>query len=46
MKDGTVLLREGEAFVVPKRLRHSTIAEHECHVMLIEQKSTLHTVPR
>ena len=40
---GTVVLREGEAFVVPKGVRHNPIAEQECHVMLIERKSTLHT---
>lgn len=43
MEDKTVVLREGEAFVVPKGVRHNPIAEHECHIMLIERKSTLHT---
>lgn len=43
MEDKTVVLREGDAFVVPKGVRHNPIAEHECHVMLIERKSTLHT---
>ncbi len=43
MEAGTVVLREGEAFVVPKGVRHNPIAEHECLVMLIERKSTLHT---
>jgi mannose-6-phosphate isomerase-like protein (cupin superfamily) len=43
MEDRTVVLREGEAFVVPKGVRHNPIAEHECHVMLIERKTTLHT---
>lgn len=43
MEDRTVVLREGEAFVVPKGVRHNPIAEQECHVMLIERKSTLHT---
>ena len=43
MEDKTVVLREGEAFVVPKGVRHNPIAEHECHVMLIERKTTLHT---
>jgi mannose-6-phosphate isomerase-like protein (cupin superfamily) len=38
-----VVLREGEAFVVPKGVRHNPIAEQECHIMLIEKKSTLHT---
>jgi mannose-6-phosphate isomerase-like protein (cupin superfamily) len=43
MEDRAVVLREGEAFVVPKRVGHNPIAENECHVMLIERKSTLHT---
>lgn len=28
--------------VVPKGVRHKPVAEQECHVMLIERKSTLH----
>jgi mannose-6-phosphate isomerase-like protein (cupin superfamily) len=43
MEDQTVEIREGEAFVVPKGIRHNPIAEEECLVMLFERKSTLHT---
>ena len=43
MEDRTVVLHEGESFVVPKGVRHNPVAEQECHVMLIERKSTLHT---
>jgi len=43
MEDRTVVLQEGEAFVVPKGVRHNPIAEHECHIMLIEKRTTLHT---
>ena len=43
MEDQTVEIREGEAFVVPKGVRHNPIAEEECLVMLFERKSTLHT---
>jgi mannose-6-phosphate isomerase-like protein (cupin superfamily) len=43
MEEKTVVLREGDAYVVPKGVRHNPIAEHECHIMLIERKSTLHT---
>ena len=43
MEDKTVELGEGEMFVVPKGVRHNPVAEHECHIMLIEKKSTLHT---
>ncbi len=43
MEDRTVVLQEGEAFVVPKGVRHNPVAAEECHIMLIERKSTLHT---
>jgi mannose-6-phosphate isomerase-like protein (cupin superfamily) len=43
MDEATVILREGDAFVVPKGVRHNPIAEEECHLMLIERKTTLHT---
>ena len=43
MEDRTVELGPGEAFVVPKGVRHNPIAEQECHIMLIERKTTLHT---
>ncbi|MBK6942083.1 MAG: cupin domain-containing protein [Planctomycetes bacterium] len=43
MEARTVVLREGDVFVVPKGVRHNPIAEHECHIMLIERKTTLHT---
>jgi mannose-6-phosphate isomerase-like protein (cupin superfamily) len=42
-EQGSVDLREGEMFVVPKGLRHNPVAEQECHILLIERKSTLHT---
>jgi len=43
MEDRFVVLGEGDAFVVPKGVRHNPIAHEECHIMLIERKSTLHT---
>lgn len=43
MEEGAVELSEGEMFVVPKAVRHNPVAEQECHVLLIERKSTLHT---
>jgi mannose-6-phosphate isomerase-like protein (cupin superfamily) len=43
MDDGAAELGEGDIFVVPKGVRHNPVAEHECLVMLIERKSTLHT---
>ncbi len=43
MPDAAVELAEGEMFVVPAGVRHNPVAEDECHVLLIERKSTLHT---
>ncbi|HZF78429.1 MAG TPA: cupin domain-containing protein [Rubrivivax sp.] len=43
MESGAVELNEGDAFVVPKGVRHQPVAEEECHLMLIEKKTTLHT---
>jgi hypothetical protein len=30
-------------FIIPKGVRHNPVAEHECLILLIERKSTLHT---
>jgi len=43
MESGSVELGEGEVFVVPKGVRHNPVADAECHLMLIERKTTLHT---
>jgi mannose-6-phosphate isomerase-like protein (cupin superfamily) len=43
MEAGAVELGPGEMFVVPKGVRHNPVAEEECHLMLIERKSTKHT---
>jgi mannose-6-phosphate isomerase-like protein (cupin superfamily) len=43
MESEVVELKEGEMFVVPRGVRHNPIAEEECHIMLIERKTTQHT---
>jgi len=43
MEKQTVELAEGDVYVVPKGVRHNPVAEQECHVMLIERKTTQHT---
>jgi len=43
MEERTVVLNAGDSFVVPKGVRHNPIADDECHLMLIERKSTQHT---
>lgn len=43
LEDRAVTLEAGELFLVPKGVRHNPTAEEECHVMLVERKSTWHT---
>jgi len=43
MADKTVELHDGDAFVVPRGVRHNPVADAECLIVLIERKSTLHT---
>lgn len=43
MEDRNVELGPGEMFVVPKGVRHNPVADEECHLLLVERKSTSHT---
>jgi mannose-6-phosphate isomerase-like protein (cupin superfamily) len=43
MESGAVELDEGDLYVVPKGVRHNPVAENECHILLIEKKTTQHT---
>jgi mannose-6-phosphate isomerase-like protein (cupin superfamily) len=43
MEGGSVDLAEGDMFIVPKGVRHNPVATEECHVLLLESKTTLHT---
>ncbi|NOU34708.1 MAG: cupin domain-containing protein [Polyangiaceae bacterium] len=43
MEAGAVELGPGEMYVVPKGVRHNPVADEECHLLLIEKRSTLHT---
>ncbi len=42
-RDGNVVLKEGEMFVVPKGVEHRPVAEHECHILLVEPAGTVNT---
>jgi mannose-6-phosphate isomerase-like protein (cupin superfamily) len=42
-RDGLVTLNEGEMFVVPKGVEHMPVAEHECHILLVEPAGTVNT---
>ena len=39
----SVLMNNGDLFVVKKGLKHKVSSTEECHIMLIENKSTEHT---
>lgn len=43
LRDGSVVLNEGEIYVVPKGVEHKPVAEGECHIMLIEPAGTVNT---
>lgn len=43
LENGSVDLQEGDMYIVPKGVRHNPIADDECHILLIERKSTAHT---
>jgi mannose-6-phosphate isomerase-like protein (cupin superfamily) len=42
-RDGTVKLKTGEMFVVPKGAEHKPCAERECRILLIEPAGTVNT---
>jgi len=37
------LMREGDIFIVKKGINHKVTSDEECKIMLIENKTTLHT---
>ena len=43
LRDGSVDLRSGEMFVVPRGAEHKPFAEKECKVMLVEPAGTINT---
>jgi len=43
MEHESVELREGDMFIVPKGVRHNPVAAEECHILLVERKTTAHT---
>lgn len=42
-RDGSVTLRAGEMFVVPRGKEHKPFAAEECKLMLIEPRGTVNT---
>ena len=42
-RDRRVTLRAGELFVVPRGVEHRTLADAECHAMIIEPRGVVNT---
>ena len=42
-RDGSVTLKPGELYIVPRGVEHRPVAEEEAHVLLFEPASTLNT---
>lgn len=43
LRDGEIVLREGECVVIPRGVEHKPVADTEAYVMMIEPKGTLNT---
>lgn len=43
LRDGDLVLREGEMFIVPRGVEHRPVAAEEAHIMLFEPAGTLNT---
>ena len=43
LRDGSVRLRSGELYVVPRGVEHITRAEGECHALIIEPRGVVNT---
>jgi mannose-6-phosphate isomerase-like protein (cupin superfamily) len=42
-RDGEVILRSGEMFVIPEGVEHKPFADRECRIMLVEPAGTINT---
>ncbi len=43
LREGDIVVSEGEIIIIPKGLDHCPVAEEEAEILLFEPKSTLHT---
>jgi len=43
LRDGEIVVNEGEFIIIPHGVEHCPVAEEEAHVMLIEPATTLNT---
>lgn len=46
LRDGSVMLRPGDLFIVPKGVEHRPVAKEEVHLLLIEPSGTPNTGDR
>lgn len=42
-RDGEIIVRSGEMFVIPKGVEHKPSANRECKIMLVERAGTINT---
>ena len=42
-RDGSVEMKAGEMFVIPKKVEHKPVAEDECKILLIEPRGVVNT---
>jgi mannose-6-phosphate isomerase-like protein (cupin superfamily) len=43
LREGDIVLNEGEFLIVPRGVEHQPVAEEEVHILLFEPASTLNT---
>jgi mannose-6-phosphate isomerase-like protein (cupin superfamily) len=43
LRDGDRWVEEGEFIIIPRGVEHRPVAENECHILLLEPKTTLNT---
>jgi mannose-6-phosphate isomerase-like protein (cupin superfamily) len=43
LRDKTVIINEGEFFIVPKTVEHKPVAQEEVHIILFEPATTVNT---
>lgn len=43
LRDGEVIIGEGEFFIVPRGVEHQPVADDEVHVLLFEPAGTVNT---
>ena len=42
-RDGSVEMKAGEMFVIPKNIEHKPVANNECKILLVEPRSVVNT---